>query len=753
MGKRLNRKKQGVKAFRLWLIALFVILQAASCGHGGEPADSEGQVWVPEFLPFELKEDSYGSMAFHGDAVYYISYQQQGDGFRYWLSGYSLTDGPLPDISLNREDGADMFVTSLLAMDTAGDFYFTSFVTEADGSSMHLCKYDTEGKMAYDTAIAAETESVDLLAVDSQGCAYISGSISGRPCILLYTAEGAYSGTAFPDISNGSITGMGRGQDGRVYASFRSSGADGENHFLAEIDFDSAKIKEPCPDFPKADGSALTPYTGNSFLSYDRTTVYVYDMENQTAAALFDWMDHDINGSFVAAISTLEDGRILAVIRNLSSGDSELALLKQIDSSHAVQKETVVLGTLSSNSALRSAVIEFNRGNDKYHVKIREYLDPQTHDRTDALIRINNDILSDDCPDVLDLADLDLDPLVSKGLFEDLNVYLEGSSLLKRSDFLDCLLDSYTVGNKLITIPSSFSIRAVFGWSAGPEDAYGWTLEELMAYAEAHPEAELFDNASRSSMIQYLMSYSEDAFIDWTSGECRFDSDAFRRLLEFAGRFPKDAVREPGQPSTPVRIRNGEVLLYEADITGFDSIQLPMEIYGNACTCIGSPSADGSPGCTLVPYGAYAITVKSDLKEGAWAFLESLLASADSGSSFFPPLKVELAEKAADAVKVEYLTDEAGEVCLDENGAPIPKNTGMAISYLDWEYTYRAASQDEVAAVMSLIDAAKPASFSDTSEIVNIINEEAEAYYQGQKTVDEVAEIIQSRIWVYVNED
>lgn len=42
--------------------------------------------------------------------------------------------------------------------------------------------------------------------------------------------------------------------------------------------------------------------------------------------------------------------------------------------------------------------------------------------------------------------------------------------------------------------------------------------------------------------------------------------------------------------------------------------------------------------------------------------------------------------------------------------------------------------------------------FSDTGEIIRIISEEAESYYQGQKTVDEVAKIIQSRIRIYVNE-
>lgn len=155
--------------------------------------------------------------------------------------------------------------------------------------------------------------------------------------------------------------------------------------------------------------------------------------------------------------------------------------------------------------------MEFNRGNDKYQVKIREYLDPETHDRAEAALRMNNDILSDRCPDILDLADLDLKALASKGLFMDLNAFLENSALLSPGDFPDNLLEAYTIEGKLITIPSRFSLKTVFGWSAQVGHTSGWTLEELIAYADAHPEAEAFDNVSRSEVMRYLMSYNEDA--------------------------------------------------------------------------------------------------------------------------------------------------------------------------------------------------------------------------------------------------
>ena len=54
---------------------------------------------------------------------------------------------------------------------------------------------------------------------------------------------------------------------------------------------------------------------------------------------------------------------------------------------------------------------------------------------------------------------------------------------------------------------------------------------------------------------------------------------------------------------------------------------------------------------------------------------------------------------------------------------------------------------------MELMNVAKPVSYNGNSEVLKIINEEAAAYFSGQKSVDEVASIIQSRIKIYVSEN
>ena len=89
---------------------------------------------------------------------------------------------------------------------------------------------------------------------------------------------------------------------------------------------------------------------------------------------------------------------------------------------------------------------------------------------------------------------------------------------------------------------------------------------------------------------------------------------------------------------------------------------------------------------------------------------------------------------------------------LDENGEAITVGGSSSISYGDWEYTYHTPTEEEVEILRGLIAVAEPAPAAN-DEINNIISEEAEAFYQGQKSVDDVAQVIQSRAQIYVSEN
>ena len=161
---------------------------------------------------------------------------------------------------------------------------------------------------------------------------------------------------------------------------------------------------------------------------------------------------------------------------------------------------------------------------------------------------------------------------------------------------------------------------------------------------------------------------------------------------------------------------------------------------------------DGSIGTALAADGIYAITSKASRKEGAWEFLEYFLQQDNDRYSFgFPARKAKLEEKAKEAVTVEYWTDENGDPILDENGDPYEIGVGGGISYQDgWSYTYRRATQAEVDLVLQLINQAKPVNLG-IMQILEMINEDAAGYFEGQKSVDEVAKVIQNRVQLYVD--
>lgn len=80
------------------------------------------------------------------------------------------------------------------------------------------------------------------------------------------------------------------------------------------------------------------------------------------------------------------------------------------------------------------------------------------------------------------------------------------------------------------------------------------------------------------------------------------------------------------------------------------------------------------------------------------------------------------------------------------------KNPKVSFDYGDWEFIAYAATSEQIEQIRELIAVAKPAKGSDIT-VQQIIMEEAETYFQGQKSVNEVADIIQNRVQLYISEN
>ena len=760
-------KKGFKKLFAAGLAALTAVSLAACGGDGKTDEDGDKTaagdsfVYVPEYVSLENENMSVSSMVCADGKLYFNAYiyDEESGTSSHPVFQYDIAAGGLEELKLNNTEAVEDAYVQEMAVDGDGNLYIIwvrSVWDENNPENWHqdtmLAKYDTSGGSVFLQDISQEMTSDEMnsyiqeMAVDGEGRIYLSSD----SIIRLFDSEGVYRGNV--EIGNYWINDMVRGKDGKVYIAYNDWNT-GNGYVVTEIDFDGKKLGST--HAIQADVDSLSEGLEKDFLISDRIRLYEYDAESDTQEELLNWVECDINGDYVQLVCPAGDGRLLAVVYDWETRDTELAFLTKTRASDVVQKEELVLGTLQMSQDLRSAVVAFNKSNEKYHITIKEYYSSYSDmDYSTAVTNLNNELMSGSGLDILALdSNVDAELLAEKGILADLNPFLNSSSILSRDSFVESVLRGYTYGDILISIPKSFTINAVAGKTSQVGEEMGWSIQDIMALSAENPGAELFEYASQSMMMQVLMTFNQDAFIDWENGTCNFDSEEFRQMLEFVAGFPDEFNWDGEQESTPIRLAAGKLLLRSDSISGYYDIQVTEAMFNEPVTYIGFPTIDGSVGCVMNGSGGYCIIDKSKNKDGAWEFVEFYL-NRESGmfNWGFPSMKEKLEEEIAEACKADYATDENGEIMKDEEGNPI-MNSHHSYSYgNDWHYESRPCTEEEIATLWELIDVARPMPTTN-SEVLAIIAEEAEAFYKGQKSLDEVVNTIQSRVSMYVGEN
>lgn len=719
---------------------------------------AQGREWVyvPEVYTVEGRVD-YARMQPVGDTFCYIRQEEIAFSPKI-ICRYSLADGELEENLIDwpeEGDKWDVDVGYYFFMQDQG-WYMAASLYSADASSMKrfLCRFDPEGNCLLSRDIteqAGRDVSLRGLTVDRQGRLYIPLD-NGE--ILLYNGDGEYHGSVRygspEDQASAQIKGACDGADGRFYVCFSRGGVDiaGETtegaasvrSTLAEIDFENVRLSEVATDLPNINGictgtrqdsdpagqgsgsTAGSDGSGSGYdlLLYDDRAVYGYSLTGQDGDSgsageeLFAWMDSDINGYCVTNLYLLEDGRLCAVVADWMNEYQAIVALERVRAEQAPQREELVLATVDGGSDLATMAVRFNMGNSQYHITVKSY---------ESLTDLYNAILTREPMDLIDLEGINVQRLTARGLLEDLASYVDQSETFGRPDFVEGILDAYTCDGILVGIPAEYKIYTVVGSRAQLENKTGLTLEELLSATDRYPGTKAFDGVTREEVMQYIMMFNEDTFIDWDSGTCHFDSEEFKAVLEYVSRFPDEVVSGREEDSLSTRIRNGEVLFMIAEIypsIGFGGYD---EIFGEDAACVGFPTADGRGGHLLAGSEAYAIAAVSEHKESAWGFIEEVLTQEKENELYqefhisYPAMKKVLEKRARSAMGRGALT------------------------------------RDALDAALELIPDAIPFFSVEDDEVIRIISEEAPAYYSGQKRLDDVAGIIQNRVQIYVDEN
>lgn len=560
--------------------------------------------------------------------------------------------------------------------------------------------------------------------------------------------------TVFPVATDagGWIQDMGVTREGQVAYSGWDSTAGGKSLFI--IDETSGGVtpcKENIPEL--AGANCMVPGREKGILVNTLSGLAEYDMESESLVRLSDWADSRLSADSVAAYTVLEGGNILVLSwKNPEEIGGPLSwqavLLKKTPAKEAArpEKETLTLGVFEENTELLRAVTAYNQSQDVYQVQIIHY--GEDDDLEAGITRFINELIAGTGPDIFELSRLDMNRLSGKGVLEDLIPYLEGDAELKREDYFASVLDAYTVNGKLYTFPNSFTVGGMVGrrsYLADYGEGYGWTLEEIMNLVRANPGKEIFGYGSKNYVLLNCLRYNYDCFIDWQNGECNLEGEEFLKLLEFADTFPDRYEGEEEGYGITEKMLDGTLMAEEISFASIQDRQIWEALFGRDFVLKGFPAVEGT-GLTVRGNNLLAINAGSEHKEAAWEFIRSLLTEEyyeKEKVKGFPTLIA-----AYERLNAVCMTPEYEE---DENGNRTELSKG-AYGQGDFHVDFKTSTEEEAAWMTDVINHCDRAVFED-NQLINIIQEEAAAFFKGQKTARETAEIMQSRVRMYVNEN
>ena len=320
----------------------------------------------------------------------------------------------------------------------------------------------------------------------------------------------------------------------------------------------------------------------------------------------------------------------------------------------------------------------------------------------------------------------------------------------------------YTAPNRLFATCSSFEIITAVGASRIVGTEPGWTYAELLDALREMPEGcTVFSQSeTRNDVLQMCLMLELDRFVDWNTGEVRFNSQEFIDLLNFAKSFPAEFDWEhyewSEEDSDFYRLREGRQLLSYTSIYSFDSILQYETAFGglDGFTFIGFPTSEGV-GSMIISNAGYAISEKCANKEAAWEFVRRFMTEDYQNQNVWEiPSNIHSYEsKKLDAMTPTYVKDDAGHIMINpETGEKMMEQKG---GYWDQEkdeyvpvYSY---TQEEIDKIEELINSTTRIYAVDQA-INDIVSEQIEAFFSGQRTAEDVANLIQSKARIYVNE-
>lgn len=644
----------------------------------------------------------------------------------------------------------------------------------ADGST--IASIDLSDTNADDTEDGMSS-NLSSFAVDAAGNLYVSDYNN----IYVLDAEGNVQFKLDGSQYNGSLCRLNAQQVGVMWYNYTDdvNAADENGQYFVPIDLETKdwgeKVKLPSNVWSIFPGDDAYDF----YYAYNNN-IYGYAAKTDTKEKLVDWLACDVDTNNMSGYAMLSDSRVAALMQDWNTDPTtyQLIVLHRVDASEIKEKKVLTLACMYLDWNLRSMIVEYNKTNDEYRINVVDYSEYATDDDYNAgVTKLTTEIISGSVPDIFLTSNLPIDKYAAKGVIADLNTFMDGGNGLSRDYFVPQVMSALEKDGKLYELPTSFSVQTAYALSSIASQYDTWNVAAVQdAMTQLQEGATVFsDGWTKNTALSNCLSRNLSAFVDWTTGKCEFDSEAFQQLLAFCNSFPAEtsdgdgaiayassadiAVDDAMWESDATRITNGKQLMSTTGMYSFDSYIWNVYAIRDKITFTGYPTEDGS-GSSFELQMPMAISSVTKYPDAAWDFVCSIIKkmnTIDENNYYygFPISQAAFDAEMTDIMTEQYQLDENGEqVDWDGDGEPDKAIRGSYETMENGETVYKdvyALTQEDIDQILGVINSTRSV-YDYDQEILDIITDEVAAYFAGDKDVQTTANMIQSRVNLYVQE-
>lgn len=544
------------------------------------------------------------------------------------------------------------------------------------------------------------SESYRRLLICSDDNLYL---ISGKNDLVVISTDGNFvCSIALPDETFYPVA----GSDGKVYLVQPTK----ESNQLYLVDVNSSTFSKSL----LCNNGNIYNGMDDYFLLLKNSSGLYAIMPNGNIDPIVIWAECNITINGLFSIYSIRDEQFLLM------SETGPFILSPADFSGIEKKTTLQIATIRQSNALKKVVSDFNNNNSKYSVQILDYSDNGTFESEIALSRLNTEILSGNYPDMICFSHINPYPYISKNLLANLEAFFNQDEEINIEDIaIANALDSH---DGIYYISGVFNFETLVGRYSDFGDRYGWTLAEYLNLEKTVPdEIETIHNMTKESFINCIVSRYIRTAIDWDNCKCNFNTPEFIELLEAGSRI-RETPENPANMSYgygPTKVGEGTRIVSLSWVETVWKLAFEEQMAGCKLSFIGWPTVDGNCGSDVHLIEPVGIVNQGDNINGCWEFIKFTLLYPDMNAENLPAYIPLLQAKVDNAKENEDLP--------------------VQISDYDAERLFSLISKIENVAI-----------YDET--VLDIIHKESASFFNGDKTAEEVAKIIQSKVSIYIAE-